>query len=261
MSDFFRILRGLEIDELVQIIQGSGPPGFTADTNNAPVGSVYVDNTNGNIYTKITAGAGPLTWNQVTTHPLELYKENPVTPISPSALGTNSVAIGEGATANAIDSLAIGLQSLARIQGGVVQASGRFASSGDAQTGKYLVRTATINATPTELFVDGTAGSIRLTLPDDSTWSFRVLITGHRTDVSDGHAGYEVKGVIFRTTGAGTTALQGVISKTILAESNVPWDINITADSVNGSLKITATGQAGKTIRWLAYVETVEVTN
>lgn len=192
---------------------------------------------------------------------LQLYVENPVSPSTPSATGNNSVALLSASHASAQDSLAIGVQSLSRIQGGVVQASGRFASSGDAQTGRYLLRTNTINNIPTTMFVDGTAGAVTITMPDNSTWTFRITITGHRTDVNDGHAGYEFKGVIYRDSGVASTAIQGKTSKTVFAESNTPWDANVFADTVNGGFTVTVTGQTGKIIRWLALVETVEITN
>jgi hypothetical protein len=123
------------------------------------------------------------------------------------------------------------------------------------------MRTGTINATPAEMFIDGTAGSVRLVLPDDATWTFKITITGHRTDVGNGHAGYTAAGVIYRGAGAATTAIQGSVNKVVLAESNPAWDINISADNINGSLKVTVTGEASKIIRWVALIETVEITN
>lgn len=211
----------------------------------------------------LTIVSGEPTWLNPAAQTLKLYSENASTYTPPFAAATNSVAIGEGAQTEvgAIDSLALGNQSLARTQGEIVQASGRFASTGDAQAGRYLLRSATINGSPTELFIDGTAGSVRLVLTDDCTWTFKVTVTGHRTDASDGHAGYTAAGVIYRNAGVSTTAIQGSVQKSVLGESNPPWDINIAADPTNGSLRITVTGEAGKTIRWVALVETVEVTN
>lgn len=266
MSDYFRIVRGLEIDEKTRILQGSGAPGYTADTDDAPIGSIYTDTITGSLYTKTSAGNGTLTWSKAGAggsggSSLELIQEYAATPTPPAALGYNSVAIGSGASAEAANSLAIGDQSISRLYGGVVQASGRFQSSGDAQVGRYLLRTHTVNSTSTEAFLDGTNGSSRLLLPDDSTWTFKATVVGHRTDATGGHAGYVVEGVIYRMSGAGTTGLLGIPVKTVLAESNTPWDINITADPVHGSLKVDVTGQAGKVIRWLILVETVEITN
>lgn len=268
MSDFFRIIRGLEIDETVRVLQGPGAPGHTSDTDDSLVGSIYTDNVAGTLYTKTTTGTGPAKWTPAGTggaggSSLVLVSEYPVAAVPPAALGQNSIALGSGAhtDVNAPNTLAIGDQSFARLYGGVYQASGRFQSTGDAQSGRYLLRTHTVNGAVTEAFLDGTGGSARLLIPDDSTWTFKATIVGHRTDQTGGHAGYTVEGVVYRTAGAATVALLGTPVKTILAESNTPWDINIVADPTHGSLKITMTGQTGKTIRWLALVETVEITN
>lgn len=75
MSDFFRIERGLELDDLVQYLQGTGAPGTTIDTNAALVGSVYTDNADGSLYTKITAGSGTVRWQKMAS---ETYVNNAV---------------------------------------------------------------------------------------------------------------------------------------------------------------------------------------
>jgi hypothetical protein len=186
-----------------------------------------------------------------------LFLENPVTPTPSTAEGDNSVTIGQGAHALANNSVAIGDQSLSRYPG-ITQASGRFASSGDAQTGKYLLRSSTINASPTELFLDGTGGSQRLTIADDSTWVFDITVVGHQTNASTGHAGFRVRGVIYKTSV--NTLILGSVNIEVLS-SHANWSTAVTADTTNGSLKITVTGEASKTIRWLAVVETTEVTN
>jgi hypothetical protein len=194
---------------------------------------------------------------------LELYAENPATPPPPSPLGVNSIALGAGAQveAGATNAIAIGSQALARHMGGQAFANGRFGSSGDCQVGNYILRNATNSASPVELFLDGVGGSARLTLTDDSTWTFKVTVTGHRIDVGDGHAGYTFRGVIFRRAGAASVLFQGNPVKSVISESNPAWDAKVIADSTNGSLKIEVVGQAGKTVRWASHVETLEVTN
>lgn len=73
--DFFRIERGLELDELVNYLQGTGAPGAAGDTAAAGVGSVYTDNADGAIYTKIAAGTGLNKWQKMAS---ETYVNNAV---------------------------------------------------------------------------------------------------------------------------------------------------------------------------------------
>lgn len=248
----------------LQVINAGGAPSIResvgAPSGSDNIGAIYIDQaiTNGNTIYRYNG----TTWDVIATRP-NLYSEKVNGFTTPVAQALDSVALGSGAEtqSGANNSLAIGMQSLARIPFGTVQAGGRFSNNGDAQVGRYTVRGTTINNTPQELLVDGTGGSIRLSLPDNATWTFKITVTGHRTDLGDGHAGYTAAGVIYRGSGAATTNIQGSVQKTVLAESNPSWDINISADAVYGSLKISVTGENGKIIRWVALVETVEVTN
>lgn len=65
-ESFFQIYRGLEIDESVQYLTGSGAPG-AGDSGNALVGSVYTDLLDGAIWTKITAGVGVQHWSKMAS--------------------------------------------------------------------------------------------------------------------------------------------------------------------------------------------------
>lgn len=185
---------------------------------------------------------------------MNLYSEKSTGGVA-TAVGNDSLALGAGSEARANDSIAIGDQALTRLAG-ITYANGRFGSQGDAQVSQYLSRTVTVNASETELFMDGTNGSQRLVLPDDSTWNFEITIVAHQQD-GNGHAGFRLKGIIYK---AGSVNMLGAVSKETIT-SPFGWDANVLADGTNNSLKITATGEAGKIIRWLAFVNTVEVTN
>lgn len=191
---------------------------------------------------------------------LNLYSENFTTGSPATTSGANSVAFGDGATAQAADSVAIGAYAVARAPGAIMQASGRFISSGDAQVGNYLLKGVTTTNIPRQLYLDGPSGTTPLIIPDNSTWTFKITVTAHRTDINNGHSGYFIKGVLYRQAGPATTALQGSVSVEIFSQSDPSWRINTVADNVNGCLAITVTGESGKTIRWLAHVETVEIT-
>jgi hypothetical protein len=157
----------------LQVINAGGAPsvreGTGAPSGADTLGALYIDQSvaNGNGLYRYNG----VTWDVIATRP-NLYNERVNGYVAPVAQTLDSVAIGTGAETapTAVRSLAIGQQSLSRIPGGVVQASGRFASNGDAQTGRYMLRTHTISNLPTEMFVDGTAGSVRLNLFDDSKW-------------------------------------------------------------------------------------------
>ena len=74
-QDFFRIERGLELDETVQMLQGTGIPGAAGDTSLAPVGSTYQQNDDGSLWTKITAGVGSDKWQKMAS---QSYVDNAV---------------------------------------------------------------------------------------------------------------------------------------------------------------------------------------
>ena len=79
------------------------------------------------------------------------------------------------------------------------------------------------------------------------------------TDDNTKGAAYEFKGLIKKDATAASTAIIGLVAKTVIAESVSAWDTNVSADTSNGALKITVTGAAETMIRWVAFVELVEV--
>jgi hypothetical protein len=192
--------------------------------------------------------------------PIVLYKEAPSSPTTPVSSGTNSVAVGSGSASSGNGTFAVGKGTSATLYGAKAFSNDSFATAGDSQTGMYQLRAITTTAAVTELFLDA-AGAQRLVLPSNSVWAFSIFVAARRTDAVGGGAGYKFEGVIRKDTTAGSTTLIGTPSKSILGETNVGWDVTLTADTTNGSLKITGTGEAAKTIRWVATVTTTEVSN
>lgn len=140
-------------------------------------------------------------------------------------------------------------------------AAGRFAATGDAQWGMMVMRRQTTDATATVLTSDGGApgSGNQVVLPSDCTCLFRVDVVGRRTDADNESAGFAFQGVIDRNAGAGTVALVGTPTKTVLAEDVAAWDANVTVDVTSGGLAVTVTGEAAKTINWVAVAQLVEV--
>jgi hypothetical protein len=139
-------------------------------------------------------------------------------------------------------------------------------SSGSAgltiSNSQIISRVTTTNATPTVLTVDGAAPTAnnQLILSNDSTYTFSILVTARRTDLDNESAGYKFEGVIDRNNTAATTNFVISPIKTILAEDSTIWDCNLTADTTNGGLAITATGEVNKTIKWVAVCSIAAVT-
>lgn len=188
---------------------------------------------------------------QVLEHLVATTADNRVTKPGAVAFGERNRAQGR------YSSVPGGYQAKTTLYGQQSQASGRFTNDGDAQRSSLVARAATTDATVTTLFLNGAAE--RLPLGDNTTWLFRVHVVARRTDAANESAAYILEGCLDRQVGVGTTALVGAVAKTVLAEDTAAWDANVAADAVNGALQITVTGEAGKTIRWVAHVELVEV--
>jgi len=193
--------------------------------------------------------------------PIVLYVENASTPTAPTAAGTNAVAIGSGSSASAASSYANGDGTDARTAGMKAYANGKFATAGDAQHGVYVLRNITTDNTVTELYLNGVTATSRIVLPNNSLFTFEILVSARRTDSTGGGAAYRYIGVIKKDTTAGSTTFVGTPSKTVIGETNTGWDVTLTADTSNSSLKLAVTGENAKTIRWVATVLTTEVTN
>jgi chloramphenicol 3-O-phosphotransferase len=137
--------------------------------------------------------------------------------------------------------------------------NGFFTTLGDARQSVYVLRNITTTATPTLLYLNGS--STLLVLRNNSVYTFSILVAGRRTDAVGDGAGYRIEGAIRQDTTAASTTLIGAVSQYILGETTAAWNATVTADVTNGSLNITVTGEAAKTIRWVATVTTCEVTN
>lgn len=191
-----------------------------------------------NIYLTTSAGS-------ITVAGPKLYAENASGQVAPVATGTNAIAHGSGAKA--------------ALYGAEAFANGTFASSGDAQKGIYILRNITTNATATTVYLDGS--TTELVFPNNSVVTFEMLVAARRTDATGGGAGFIITGVIKKDTTAASNAFVGNPATTILGRTNNPWTVTVTANTTTGALHVTVTGETGKTIRWVATVETTEVTN
>lgn len=127
---------------------------------------------------------------------------------------------------------------------------------GNAQYTNIVAKAITDSTDPIPLSVDISFDPIRIAYNKMNT--FRVLVVASTADLASG-ASYEFNGLIAMGVDASTAAILGSVSKTVIAETDPLWDCTVAADTSNGGLLITATGVNATTIRWVAFVEMVEV--
>ncbi len=168
--------------------------------------------------------------------------------------GYSGVVSGQQSTASGFGSWVIGGNGITSANYG--QGSWGGIGDGLSKSSVMSVSGSTSDATPTNLMCDGNGGSNRMVIPDDRMWVFTMLVAG--TDPANAQfAGYEVKGVISNI--AGTVALVGAITKTVIAEVNAAWDVDVVADNTNNALVVVVTGEAARGIKWLATVMVAEL--
>jgi hypothetical protein len=137
------------------------------------------------------------------------------------------------------------------------------ASAGVSQSSLLILARQTTDATATALCSDANAasGTNQVILPNNSAYFFRGEVVSGVTGGGD-TKGWTIEGVIKRGANAGSTALVGTPTVTSLyADAGAAtWAIAVTADTTNGGLRVTFTGQAATTIRTVCQIRTTEMT-
>lgn len=190
------------------------------------------------------------------------------------AQAANSIAIGQLARASGSNSAALGAESIASgsystvingvgaTDGGIwgkhVIGSG-FSAAG--QTGTTQLRILTTDATATVLRTNGsTPGSgNQVALNAYTAFAFTGTVVA-RQQGSGGtqSAAWNIEGLIRKEASNITTTL---VASTVTVISNAPgWTLALSADTTNGALTVTATGALATNIKWLATVQTTEIT-
>ena len=137
-------------------------------------------------------------------------------------------------------------------------------TNGQAQCAIFTFSRQTTDATPSVLTCDNSttaSGTNQVILPNNSAYYFRGEVVAGVTGGGN-TKGWYIEGVIKRGSGVGTAALVGTPTVTSLyADVGAStWTIGVTADTTNGGLAVTFTGQASTTIRCVAQIRTTEMT-
>jgi hypothetical protein len=166
-----------------------------------------------------------------------------------------SVLNGTFCTASQPYAIASGFYGRANLRGQRSHSAGRFTREGDAQYVDFVLRNRTTNATPTELFLDGS--SERIAFGPDNAYFLTVEVAGFSETGAD--AAHYIRKVAISNV-SGTTALIGSVSTIGTdVETQAGYDVAITADDIDDGLVITVTGAAATNIRWVAFVSGVQL--
>lgn len=191
-----------------------------------------------------------------------------------TAIGNNSSATSEGSMSlstdlgtgfgcqsTAFNAIAIGYGTVSSIRGKFAFTAHPLGNSvGSSQMGLFVLVGQTTTTTPVVLTTDNNAGANnnQIILPNNSSYTFMGTIVAKRQATGADTAGWKIEGLIRREASAGTTTL---IASTVTAISNTPgWTLALSADTTNGGLAVTATGAASTNIRWVANIQTSELT-
>ena len=149
-----------------------------------------------------------------------------------------------------------------------VWSAGQFAAAGDAQAGEQVLRRQTTDATQTRITADnaapGTANS--LPLPNNGTYLARLLVVARQVAGTAGTAGdsaaWEVSALVKRGATAAATVLVGgggaALTPSLNDAAAAAWRLAVAADTTNGGLALSGTGEANKTVNWVARIASVE---
>jgi hypothetical protein len=136
-------------------------------------------------------------------------------------------------------------------------------ASGSIQSGILNLARQTTDATPTVLASNASAASTtnQVILPNNAGYYFKGSIIANVTGAANG-AAWSFEGAIMRGANAASTVLLGapLVNRIAASAGATAWSIALTADTTNGGLAVTVTGAASTTIRWVAKLETTEVT-
>jgi hypothetical protein len=137
------------------------------------------------------------------------------------------------------------------------------ATLGVQQAALLVLGAQTTDATATALTSSAAAAGTtnQVILPNNSAYLFKATVISNVTGGGNTSA-WKLEGAIKRGANAASTTIVGLVTTTLLAQDAgaATWAIAATADTTNGGLRITFTGQASTTIRTVCKVETTEVT-
>jgi len=178
--------------------------------------------------------------------------------------GNYSFSFGLFATAAGVGAWAAGERANAPLHGQFSESAGPFTSTGDAQRSRLMARRSTTDATPSNLFLDGS--SARVLVPANSSGVAMITVVARTNTAGDQHMTWRRRVNWERGVAVGTVSVDVETMGTDRGYTGgawgagPAWTLAITADTTNGAINVIGTGAAATNIRWVADIEWVETT-
>lgn len=135
--------------------------------------------------------------------------------------------------------------------------------AGVSQGGALIIGAQTTDATATVLRSNTSAAAAtnQFALPNNSAYHVKGRVIAGVTGAGN-TSGWEFNAVIKRGANAASTVLVAAVTPTMIAQDAGAsgWVVAVDADTTNGALRVTVTGQAATTIRWVCHLESAEMT-
>jgi hypothetical protein len=180
-------------------------------------------------------------------------------PLNGNALATGQAAIALGGTANGTNSVAVQWAAKSNEYGKYSYSGGQFATSGDAQFGKIVLRAETTTTTAVALTSNGSAASIanQLIVAAGQAMAIQGTLIA-KVSGTGAMAGWNITGIV--SNNAGTMAVSGLALTAIGSDSiTLGASPTIAVDNTNKGVTITSGYKSATSIRWVATVNTSEV--
>ena len=134
-------------------------------------------------------------------------------------------------------------------------ADGSFSQAGDAQYSEFILKRETTTTGTYELAFPNQIK--KLTLPNNTSWFFKVRVIGRST--AGLTSTFNAEGTIKKGISAGFTEIVGGTIVNGVTDELAVGGILIDADTTYGYLKISALGLAATTIHWVAFLDLIQV--
>jgi hypothetical protein len=171
-----------------------------------------------------------------------------------TASGNATYVMGRDSVASSTWAVALAYRSRADRNAMLSFAAGRFASNGDAQNAKFVLRCTTTTNAAVEMFMGDTTTTY-LTIPSGKVIFCNIKVVGTKSDgsvVATYERQYAAKNV------AGTSS-EVYAAVTIGTDNAASTSLEIATVDAGDYIRIRPTGIASETWRWVASVDAVEV--